>query len=136
MTIELKSFDVRIIVKHVLGGTLQATDAIDAIQQAHSKWRTECQHPFERIDDGSIIDVTAAPASQPPGPPPLKHYRVRLEQPLLHTVTVVAPDETAAQLVADYLYQKHDGIVDYVPPDGWDVEWQNWSVVDVREVTP
>lgn len=54
---KLKSFDVTLITKGFLAGTVEAASVEDAIERTFHLWRTECPHPFEQSDDSELLSV-------------------------------------------------------------------------------
>lgn len=55
----LKAFRVTLCVHCLYDGSVQAETEDDAIARTYHIWRTECPHPFERIEDDELHHVVA-----------------------------------------------------------------------------
>jgi hypothetical protein len=67
--------------------------------------------------------------------PKMKRFRVTIEQPLIHIVTVEAPDRDAAEAIASERYSDGDAFGRYDPPKTAEHSWGNFEVTDIDEVT-
>ncbi len=53
-----RTFNVTLITKGFFTGTVEAATVEDAVEETFRIWRTECPHPFEKVDDDELVDVT------------------------------------------------------------------------------
>lgn len=68
--------------------------------------------------------------------PSLKTFRISIEQPMVHSITVVARDLETAEDIAAERYKSENSLGNYQPPYGWTVASNGWDIVDSEEVAP
>lgn len=65
-----RPFSVVLVTRCLFTGTVDAASPEEAIDEVYSIWRTECPHPFDKLDDAELLDVTAEEAPGAPVPSP------------------------------------------------------------------
>lgn len=68
--------------------------------------------------------------------PTLKTFLVTIEQPIIHTTFVKAPDEATARRQATDAYVPAEKLGKCEPRSGWRLTFLEWQYVDVTEVQP
>lgn len=68
--------------------------------------------------------------------PSLKKFRISIEQPMVHVITVEAADMETAEDIAAERYKSENALGNYQPPNGWTVASNGWDIVDSEEVAP
>lgn len=65
---------------------------------------------------------------------PLKRFRVAIAQETVHVIIIEAVDEETAYAQAEERYQSDEGILAYIPPIGWTVDYNPFEVCECEEV--
>lgn len=68
--------------------------------------------------------------------PTLKTFLVAIEQSIIHSTFVKAPDEATARRQATDEYMPAEKLGKFEPRSGWQLTFLEWQYADVAEVQP
>lgn len=129
MTAE-REYLVALAVRSTLHAWIAAPSEDHAITKAEDLY-SEGEGDF--VAKGGALDAVVVLEQRPAQ---LKKFRIGIEQPPVHTITVEANNIYAAIEKAEKAFLEQPGFFPEDPPPGWQRHFNDWEVVETEEVQP